>query len=99
MTFREKGEPAYETSIPCTTVGSPDVAKSVQIVLCRLAYDGRYIMNDFGEFLGRANDVGAALEWAKKKIEGVVAQVELMETIQQKGATHASQHQETMVQK
>lgn len=49
------------------------MAGAVQIALCRLAYDGRYVLSGFREFLERSNDVGAALEWAKGKINGVVA--------------------------
>ena len=45
MTFREKGQPVYKTSLPFASVANIDQAKDLRTMLCVLAYDGRYIIN------------------------------------------------------
>lgn len=45
FTFRRKGKPNKEApnSLPCFSVASERDAKKLRTLVCRLAYDGRYI--------------------------------------------------------
>lgn len=53
-------------ALPVYSVDTVEQAEDLQIVLCRLAYDGGYIMIDFAE---RAEiDPMESLEWAADKM-------------------------------
>lgn len=51
-------------ALPFITLPSVEVALSLQTRLCRLAYDGRYIANDFG---GEIEDIDVLTKtWARE---------------------------------
>lgn len=53
-------------SLPVFSVGTIEEAENLQVLLCRLNYDGRYLMNNFAEL---ANvDPMESLEWAANQM-------------------------------
>jgi len=52
--------------MPCFSVDTKDEAQQLQTLLCRLQYDGRYVLNEFG---GELADLRLAAETIREAWE------------------------------